>query len=545
MHLASVDIVNFRGISRLSLPLEADVTVLFGENAWGKTSLVEALMSTLGNRPLTEADIHRVAYDRSTLARRMSITLGFQGEPDPFLEEAGWRDAEGVFHLALSWIANRPSRGRIRVRRAFLEPTGRERKLPGADATRFADHLVATHPLHVFRELRLADQMLQPVIAPPVELREAPDLAVLRVFERLLAVPHQVHPDELARGLEALHRLAGTRPDLFAGTLPAGQPAPRRARDMAETPLSTSDGRTLAELAQRAGAGMRQVTLLALVGAMLKAEAESPRRAGARPILLLEDPETHLHPIQLATAWNLVEKLPVQKVVTTAHGELLGSLPMRALRRLVRRPRFTEVFPQVPGPMNATEARRVAFHVRTHRTDALFARVWLLVEGETEAWLLPELARVHGLQFPLEGIRCVEFAQAGLAPLITFADRLGIPWHVVADGDEAGQGYAAKTRSRLRGRKEARHLTVLPDRDIEHHLWRMGFADVFRQAAHAHLPPHVPEDPEATLRLALRTRSKPGMALELAEAAGHRGPEAIPATLRRLFTTLRRLAQGG
>jgi len=542
MHLESVEVVNFRGISRLTLALESDVTVLFGENAWGKTSLVEALMSTLGSRPLTEADIHRVAYDRSTLAQRMSITLGFSGEPDPTLEGVGWRDEAGRFHLRLSWIGRRPSRGQVRIRRAFLDGSGREFKLPGDDQAVMADLVVATHPLHVFRELRLADQMLQPVITPPREVHEAPDLAVLRVFERLLAVPHQVHPEELSRGLEALHRLAEIRPDLFRGSLPSDRPSHRRARDMAEAPLSSDDGRTLADLAHRAGSGMRQVTLLALVGAMLKAEAESPRRIGAQPILLLEDPETHLHPIQLATAWNLVEQLPAQKIVTTAHGELLGSLPMKALRRLVRRARHTEVFPHEPGPMNATDTRRVAFHVRTHRTDALFARAWLLVEGETEAWLLPELARVYGLSFPLEGIRCVEFAQAGLAPLIGFADRFGIPWHVVADGDDAGQGYAAKTRGRLKGRKEARHLTVLPDRDIEHHLWRMGFADTFREAAQLHA--HGPEDPEATLRAALRMRSKPGMALELAEAAGRKGPQSIPPALRRLFATLRKLAQG-
>lgn len=42
MYLESVEIVGFRGINRLSLVLEHN-TVLIGENAWGKSSLLDAL----------------------------------------------------------------------------------------------------------------------------------------------------------------------------------------------------------------------------------------------------------------------------------------------------------------------------------------------------------------------------------------------------------------------------------------------------------------------------------------------------------------------
>ena len=42
MHLERVEIVGFRGINRLSLMLEQN-NVLIGENAWGKSSLLDAL----------------------------------------------------------------------------------------------------------------------------------------------------------------------------------------------------------------------------------------------------------------------------------------------------------------------------------------------------------------------------------------------------------------------------------------------------------------------------------------------------------------------
>ena len=543
MHLERVEIVNFRGIARLRLEIERDATVLFGENAWGKTSLVEALQSTLGDRPLGEEDFHRLPNDRSTIAKHMSITLGFRGEPPAELEGAGWRDEAGDFRLVLQWAGRRLDRGRARVKRIFLDAMGREMPMPGGDGTLLVDRVLRDHPLYVFRELRLADGMLAPAMAPDLELHEDPEKAVGRVFERLLSVPHQVHPGELARGLEALKRMAERRPELFQALRPAGGAGFRRASDIAETPLGVQDGKSLADLAQHAGAGMRQVVLLALMGAVLQAEATAPRSAGSQPILVLEDPETHLHPIQLATAWNLVSQFPVQKLVTTANGALMAGVPLRALRRLVRRTSDTATFPDPEErAMGATELRRVAFHVRTHNADSLFARVWLLVEGETEAWLLPELARVWGLNFPLEGIHCVPFAQAGLAPLVAFADRFGIPWHLIADGDEAGKHYVAKARHLLHRRAEAKYITALPDLDLEHFLWRSGYEGTYRQAAGSVAPG---ADVSTVIRQALKANSKPGMALEVAEEAGRRGPKGIPQLLGRLFATLQQQAKRG
>ena len=537
MQLTDLEIVNFRGIARLRLQVEPDATVLFGENAWGKTSLVEALQSTLGDRPLAEEDFHRLANDRTTIAKRMNITLGFQGEPPAGLEPAAWRDEAGEGRIVLQWSGRRLDRGRTRFRRRFLDAHGREIPLPDEQGALLAGQVRRNHPLFVFRELRLAEGILAPALATSQEMHEDPEKAVGRVFERLLSVPHQVHPSELARGLEALKRVAVRRPELFLALHPAGEAILRRAEDMAEAPLAFQGGNALAELAQHAGAGMRQVVLLTLVGALLQAEAGAALDKGAQPILVLEDPETHLHPIQLATAMNLVSQLSVQKLITSASGALMAGFPLRALRRLVRRDTDTETFPDPDGPaLSPTEVRRVAFHVRTHNADSLFARVWLLVEGETEAWLLPELARVWGLNFPLEGIHCVPFAQAGLAPLLAFADRFGIPWHLVADGDEAGRHYVSRTRKFLHLKREARHITPLPDLDLEHFLWREGYEDVFRRAA----GPVAPEaDASAVIHQALRACSKPGMALEVAEEAGRLGPAHIPALLGQLFSILR------
>ena len=130
--------------------------------------------------------------------------------------------------------------------------------------------------------------------------------------------------------------------------------------------------------------------------------------------------------------------------------------------------------------LSKDELRRVGFHIRFHRSRALFARCWLLVEGETEVWLFNELANLSGYNLAAEGVQIIEFAQSGLKSLIKVAKTFGIDWHVVTDGDAAGKKYAAAVMNQLDGEHPRHHLTELPERDIEHYLYINGFEDFFK-----------------------------------------------------------------
>ncbi len=67
------------------------------------------------------------------------------------------------------------------------------------------------------------------------------------------------------------------------------------------------------------------------------------------------------------------------------------------------------------GPSGLSAPKTAAaslFHIRFNRPSSLFARCWLLVEGETETWVINELARQCGHHFDAEGIKVIEFAQS-------------------------------------------------------------------------------------------------------------------------------------
>ncbi|GHD69263.1 DUF2813 domain-containing protein [Jeongeupia chitinilytica] len=541
MRLIHLQVVNFRGISRIALSLDADRTVLFGENNWGKSSLIEALARCLGpdaaSGPHFDADdFHHDA--RGVAAKTLSITLTFGDDgPKPLpahLATMAWRDRKGRWHVSVRFSAER-HRQQVRVRRELLGPGGKPRPHPRADA--LAGELVARHPVLRLRDMHLAQWMTPSGVEPlTLPVGDAPADVVQRTFEALLRQPQRIEPKLLRQGIAAMRELLCRSPARFH------TPKARRlADDIAAAPITFRDHDSLLDIANRAGSSTQQLALLFLLGALLEARGTEPLTRGESPLLLVEDPETHLHPTQLVQVWGLVEQLPAQKLVTTNSGELLASFPHHSLRRLVRGDDKVFVYQMSHSALSKQDARKVGFHVRVNRPNSLFARCWLLVEGETEFWLLPELARRYGVNLGALGIRSIEFAQAGLVPLIKFADAFGIRWHLITDGDDAGQTYANKTRGLLRGRHEARHLTVLPSRDIEHYLFENGFADVYHEAAHWTRGP-APTTSELIHR-AIRRQAKPGMALAIAEAAERRGRDSIPPLLSQLFDTLAELAQ--
>ena len=74
MYLQSAEIQNFRGIRHLAINFERDTTVLIGENAWGKSSLLYALFMILG-----QGDQHLCALSRDDLY----IPIRLARDPSP------------------------------------------------------------------------------------------------------------------------------------------------------------------------------------------------------------------------------------------------------------------------------------------------------------------------------------------------------------------------------------------------------------------------------------------------------------------------------
>jgi putative ATP-dependent endonuclease of OLD family len=275
---------------------------------------------------------------------------------------------------------------------------------------------------------------------------------------------------------------------------------------------------------------------LLLIAALIRARPGG-MAPDADPLWIIEEPEAHLHPITLTSVAIFVSMIQRQKIVTTYSGELLAAVSLGQVRRLVRY--NGELFEQRvrKTALSRQELRRFQYHLRSRFAIASFARLWLLVEGESEYWLLPQIARLMGYEFALEGIACVVFAQCGLDPPLKVSRELGIEWHLLADGDAAGKNYVQTAQIYLGSDPPGERLTLLRQKDIERCFWDHGYDDLYKRISGLSESKLQKLSPGRIIQAAVRRRSKPFLALSIVEAMAVEGSPGIPPVLQQLVET--------
>ncbi len=548
MFLERVEIVGFRGINRLSLMLEQN-NVLIGENAWGKSSLLDALTLLLSPQEklyhFVREDFHFPPGDTLGREHHLHIILTFrEAAPGHYLGRRYRR-------LAPVWIEGDDGYRRIMYRlegelaedntvltlRSFLDDVAKPIVLEDIDA--LAQQITRLNPVLRLRDARFMRRLRNGSV-PDMPATEMTARQLDFLARELVSRPQNLTDSQLREGLSAMVQLLE---HYFSeqGAVAQRRLMRRRSHDEQRSWRYLD---IINRMIDKPNSRTHRIILLGMFSTLLQAKGTVTLDKDARPLLLVEDPETRLHPIMLSVAWHLLNLLPLQKITTTNSGELLSLTPVEQVCRLVRESARVAAWRLGPGGMNAEESRRIAFHIRFNRASSLFARCWLLVEGETEVWVMNELARQCGHHFDAEGVKVIEFAQSGLRPLIKFARRMGIEWHVLVDGDEAGKKYAATVRGLLENDRdrERDHLTALPAMDMEHFMYRQGFADVYHRVAH--IPEDVPMNMRRVIIKAIHRSSKPDLAIEVAMEAGRRGVEAVPSLLRKKFSRVLWLARG-
>lgn len=574
MYLEHIDIVGFRGINRLSLTLTQPAqrgasitgsasqgqaesfltnTVLIGENAWGKSSLLDALTLLLSPEPklycFKEEDFYFPAGEQESKSQYLHVVFTFCEN------QAGHHTSPRFNPLSPLWVkcADKLNRiyyrlegeldndGSVMTLRSFLSSNGQPLNLTTIDP--LAQALIRLNPVLRLRDARFIRRLRSETLAPRLAVNNEELAKQLDELTRgLVHNPQTLTNSELRSGLSAMQQLLehyfaeqGT-----SNSMPWQQKRHGRAESRRAWRSLDNINRMIAEPNSRS----MRVMLLGMFSTLLQAKGSVVLHPDARPLLLIEDPETRLHPIMLSVAWGLLDQLPLQRITTTNSGDLLSLVPVEQICRLVRESGRVAAYGIGPEGLSMEDSRRIAFHIRFNRPSSLFARCWLLVEGETEVWLLNQLARQCGYHFESEGIKVIEFAQCGLKPLLRFARQMGIEWHALVDGDEAGRKYAATVIANVENHDDTLRyrLTALPAQDIEYFLYREGFEDVYRK--NSAIAANVPMAPRRIIDKAIHRSSKPDLAIDVALAASLRGTASIPPLLRQMFSRVAWLARG-
>ncbi|MGF1773177.1 ATP-dependent endonuclease [Vibrio wakamikoensis] len=557
MKLERIDVSGFRGIKRLSIALD-DLTTLIGENTWGKSSLLDALNVALPADgriyPFEMKDFHVDHAAAHPQTQHLQIVLSFVSTERNEtlsgryrkLKPIWFQDEDGTnrFYYRISATLDGYD---ITQKYNFLDPEGAPLMLHHSE--KIAQELMTLHPVIRLRDSRRLYQQEglnngNPVAASSINgngngngLNARSEKRINNTVRRLMAIPGHVNKGEIKSSLTSMKALV----EHYFSFKSHSRKTTKGQRDGVFFSRPNSE-QNLAQVIDETKNHQTRLLLLGLLNAYLQAKGPNELRRCARPILIIEDPEGRLHPTHLARAWSLLQMLPMQKILTTNSSDLLGAVPLPSIRRLVRQSDKTITKSLATNSLTKDELRRVGFHIRFHRSRALFARCWLLVEGETEVWLFNELANQCGYNLAAEGVQIIEFAQSGLRSLIKVAKAFGIDWHVVTDGDAAGKKYAATVLHQLDGEHPRHHLTELPDRDIEHYLYVHGFEIFFRDLIK--IPHDHPIPPKKVVARVLKKFAKPDLALAIVAECEEKGVDSIPVLIRWILRRVITMANG-
>ena len=568
MIVDEIEINNFRGIRNLSLKLD-ETTVLIGENNTGKSTILAALESCL-SRNLTrrsgafsEYDYYLPEKDSQPMdSEGIEITLRFLEQvenewPDEVLQtlaEAVQAGDEGkqsiVFRVqsrydevlddfVTSW--------------SFLDLAGNELIAAKAPVNLFAlQQLAPVFYLSALRdsaqEFRPRGQFWNPFVR---SLKMDPD--VRRVLEGELAELNQKVLDANDSFGAVEDRLKNTGKMVpLATDDPVGIEAiPSRIFDImsrTQVMLSSVTGARLP--IGRHGEGTQSLAVICLFDAFLQTRLEDTYREHSSPILALEEPEAHLHPSAIHSVAALIQELPGQKIVATHSGDLVGGCPITSLRRLRRKDGAITVYSLEEDVLNKDQIRKINHHIRDSRGSALFARCWLLVEGETDRLIFEGCARVLERDLLYGGVSCIEFQQIGIGVdvLTRFADCMGIEWHVVADNDPAGNVYVRSAQRQIGNRDETRHISQLAHGNLEIFLCNEGYGHIYEANVSPQKASSITSrkgDPAYWTQVAeaQSNDSKTRNAVEVVEDMEERGTEGVPQLLREIIEFALELAE--
>lgn len=451
MYISEIRIENFRLFGAddkaFSLPLAPGLTALVGENDAGKTAVIDALRLVVGTRDQDVLRVDPVDFHQATpggaRADQIVIRLTFRGlttaDRGAFAEFLTYETIAGATSTALiiTWIAKRNVKegssrrvlppewrtgakgdgpwldlgARSLLTATYLRPLrDAERAMRAGRGSRLSQILQHT------KEIRDTGNPFNKLTDPPEDPKTLSVLGLGDYASHLFGESEGIKQARKRLNDEYLKPLSFANNQLHARIGVAGaQEDSLRLRQLLEKLELALTASADAESTHSRGLGSNNLLFMACELLLLAAESDG------FPLLLIEEPEAHLHPQRQLRLMSFLQEQATKKrddgqriqiIVTTHSPNLASDLHLDNLVLI----EGGRAFPLNQGKtqLSASDHRFLERFLDVTKANLFFARAVLVVEGDAENILLPVIARLLGRDFHHHGVSVVNVGGVGL-----------------------------------------------------------------------------------------------------------------------------------
>lgn len=440
MRISRIVVQNFRALRNVDIQVPDDLTCIIGENNTGKTAILRAIQICLDVslpsvfRSLIREDIHS-AIDISQ-PNQILIGIEFQGFQGTVNEEAlvaTWKTGADRARLFYRFrprpsVREQLENGELEPGHLTLEDYAWEIKGGGNPAVDLAS--IQWDDEDIGESVRFSDLQSFLVVNLPAlrdvesdlrSTRTSPLARLIEAFEidqaeqdALIAVL-----DEANQQIEASETIAQIAASIDSSFKSVSGPAFEMDSTLGlsaatfqaiirNLKILLSDLSLTSFEPGRNGLGMNNILYVAILMEYLDRRKQKALTAGQ--LVLIEEPEAHLHPQLQASLLIALRAKGVQVILTSHSTQITSMAPFNTLVSLTKRADATIASSNLSGnqALDQGAIADLERYLDATKSNLLFARKVMLVEGPAELFLIPAMVKaVHGKYLERQGISVV------------------------------------------------------------------------------------------------------------------------------------------